>query len=93
MFRCIGVQAYENGRGHRFTFQVEESIFLRRGKGLPRIFVPKGGQVEVSLVNLPLILGDREIAVIYGGEFITFRRGPTLTAEGVLREVGVKQRG
>jgi len=27
MFRCIGVQAYENGRGHRFTFQVEESIF------------------------------------------------------------------
>jgi hypothetical protein len=93
MFRLIEVRPYRDGHGHRFVFCTETPVFLRRGRGLPRVSVPKGGQVEVSLVHLPLILGGREIAVIYGGEFITFRRGPTLTAEEVLREVSVKQRG
>jgi len=82
MFRCVGVRAYEDGRGHRFTFQVEESIFLRRGRGLPRVPVPKGGRVEVSVVTLPPILGGTEAAVIYNNEFIAFHRG--LTAEEAL---------
>ena len=89
MFRCVGVQAYKDGHGHRFTFVAEAPVFLRRGKGLPRVFVPEGGQVEVSVINLPPILGGKEVAVSYGGEFI-IRRGPTLTAEEVLRKVSSK---
>jgi hypothetical protein len=86
MFRCVGVQAYKDGHGHRFTFVAEAPVFLRRGRGLPRVFVPEGERVEVSVVTLPPILGGREVAVIYNGEFF-IRRGPTLTAEEVLREV------
>jgi hypothetical protein len=89
MFRRVGVQAYKDGHGYRLTFVAEVPVFLCRGRGLPRIFVPEGGQVEVSVVNLPPTLEGREVAVTYGGEFI-IRRGPTLTAEEVLRKVSSK---
>jgi hypothetical protein len=89
MFRCVEVRRYEDGHGQRFTFVAEAPIFLRRGRGFPRIFVPEGRQVEVSVINLPPILGGREVAISHGGEFI-IRRGPTLTAEEVLREVSSK---
>jgi hypothetical protein len=87
VFRFVEVRPYRDGHGHKFIFVAEAPVFLRRGRGLPRVFVPEGGRVEVSVVTLPPILGGREVAVIHGDEFIAFRRGPTLTAEGVLREV------
>jgi len=89
MFRLMEVRPYKDGHGKRLVFVAEAPTFLRRGRGLPRVFVPKGGQVEVSVINLPPTLGGREVAVTYGGEFI-IRRGPTLTAEEVLREVSSK---
>jgi hypothetical protein len=82
MFRCVGVRAYEDGHGHRFTFITEAPVFLRRGRGLPRVFVPEGGQVEVSVINLPPVLGGTEAAIIYNNEFIAFHRG--LTAKEAL---------
>ena len=82
MFRLIEVRPYGDGHGHRFVFCAETRVFLRRGKGLPRVFVPEGAQVEVSVVNLPPILGGTEAAVIYNNEFIAFHRG--LTAEEAL---------
>ncbi len=92
MFRLLEVRQYKDGHGHRFVFRTEAPVFLRRGRGLPRISVPKGEQLEVSVVTLPPILGGREVAVIYGGEFIAFHRGPNMTAKEVLRQVSVKQR-
>jgi hypothetical protein len=84
MFRLVEVKQYKDGHGHRFVFRAEAPVFLRRGRGLPRIFIPKGGQVEVSIVNLPHILGGFEAAIIYNNTFIAFHRSPTLTAEEAL---------
>ena len=85
MFRRIGVRPYEARRGHRFAFQAEEDVFLRGDDG-HMVFVPKGKRVEVSLIDLSPCLVGLEAAVIYGGAFIAFHRGLTLTAEKVLRE-------
>jgi hypothetical protein len=82
MFRLLEVKQYKDGHGERAIFIAEAPVFLRRGRGLPRVFVPKGGRVEVSLVNLPLTLGGTEAAVIYNNEFIAFHRG--LTAKEAL---------
>ena len=87
MFRLVEVK--HRDEGHKFIFVAEAPVFLRRGRGFPRVFVPKGGQVEVSVINLPPILGGKEVAVSHGGEFI-ISRGPNLTAEEVLREVSSK---
>ncbi len=84
MFRLMEVRPYKDMHGHRFVFVAEAPVLLRRGRGLPRIFVPKGGQVEVSLVNLPPVLGGFEAAIIYNNTFIAFHRSPTLTAEEAL---------
>ena len=82
MLRLVEIKQYKDGHGERVVFVAEAPVFLRRGKGLPRVFVPEGGRVEVSLVNLPPILGGTEAAVIYNNEFIAFHRG--LTAEEAL---------
>jgi hypothetical protein len=84
MFRFVEVRPYEGRRGHRFTFQAEEDLFLRGDGHL--VFVPQGKQVEVSLIDLSPCPGGLEAAVIYGGAFIAFYRGLTLTAEEALRE-------
>jgi hypothetical protein len=73
---------YRDGHGHRFVFRAEAPVFLRRGRGLPRVLVPEGAQVEVSIVNLPPALGGLEAAIVYNNEFIAFHRG--LTAEEAL---------
>ncbi len=85
MFRRIEVRPYEARRGHRFTFQAEEDLFLRGDDG-QLVFVPKGKRVEVSLIDLSPCPGGLEAAVIYGGAFIAFYRGLTLTAEEALSE-------
>ena len=41
---------------------------------------------QVSLIDLSPCPGGLEAAVIYGGAFIAFHRGLTLTAEEVLSE-------
>jgi len=88
MFRLMEVRPYKDGHGNRFVFVAETPVFLRRGKGLPRIPVPEGEQVEVSVVTLPPILGGTEAAVIYNNEFIAFHRG--LTAEEALAKTVAK---
>jgi hypothetical protein len=90
MFRLMEVRPYRDGHGHKFISVAEAPVFLRRGRGLPRVPVPKGGRVEVSVVTLPPVLGGREVAVIYNNEFVAFHRGPTLTAEEVLREASLE---
>jgi hypothetical protein len=82
MFKLVEVKHF--GHGHRFTFQVEAPVFLRRDEGLPLLFVPKGERVEVSIVHLHPTLGGFEAAVIHNGSFIAFHRGLTLTAEEAL---------
>jgi hypothetical protein len=83
MFSFVEVRPYEARRGHRFTFQAEEDIFLRGDEG-QLVFVPKGKRVEVSLIDLSPCPGGLEAAVVYGGAFIALRRGLTLTAEEAL---------
>jgi hypothetical protein len=83
MFRFVEARPYEARRGHRFTFQAEEDIFLRGDEG-HLVFVPKGKRVEVSLIDLSPRPGGLEAAVVYGGAFIALRRGLTLTAEEAL---------
>jgi hypothetical protein len=85
VFRFVEVRPYEARRGHRFTFQAEEDLFLRGDDG-HLVFVPKGKRVEVSLIDLSPCLVGLEAAVIYGGAFIAFHRGLTLTAEEALSE-------
>ena len=85
MFRFVEVRPYEVRRGHRFTFQAEEDVFLRGDDG-HLVFVPKGKRVEVSLIDLSPCPGGLEAAVIYGGAFIAFYRGLTLTAEEALNQ-------
>jgi hypothetical protein len=85
MLRRIGVRPYEARRGHRFTFEAEEDVFLRGDDG-QLVFVPRGKRVEVSLIDLSPCPGGLEAAVIYGGAFIAFHRGLTLTAEEALSE-------
>ena len=85
MFRFVEMRPYEARRGHRFTFQAEEDVFLRGDDG-HLVFVPRGKQVEVSLIDLSPCPGGLEAAVIYGGAFIAFHRGLTLTAEEALSE-------
>ncbi len=85
MFRFVEVRPYEARRGHRFTFQAEEDVFLRGDDG-HLVFVPKGKRVEVSLIDLSPCPGGLEAAVIYAGAFIAFHRGLTLTAEEALSE-------
>jgi hypothetical protein len=82
MFRLVGVKQYRDGHGEKVVFVAEAPVFLRRGRGLPRVFVPEGGRVEVSVINLPSVLGGTEAAVIYNNEFIAFHRG--LTAKEAL---------
>jgi hypothetical protein len=86
MFRLAEVKQYKDGHGHRFVFVAETPVFLRRDEGLPLIFVPRGAQVEVSLVHLHPTLGGFEAAVIHNNTFIAFHRGPTLTAEEALEK-------
>jgi len=83
VFRFVEVRPYEARRGHRFTFQAEEDVFLRGDDG-QLVFVPRGKRVEVSLIDLSPV--GLEAAVIYGGAFIAFHRGLTLTAEEALSE-------
>ena len=83
MFRFVEVRPYEGRRGHRFTFQAEEDVFLQGDDG-HLVFVPRGKQVEVSLIDLSPV--GLEAAVIYGDAFIAFHRGLTLTAEEALSE-------
>ncbi len=83
MFRFVEVRPYEARRGHRFTFQAEEDVFLLEDEG-HLVFVPEGKRVEVSLVDLSPCPGGLEAAVIYGGAFIALRRGLFLTAEEAL---------
>jgi hypothetical protein len=85
VFRFVEVRPYEARRGHRFTFQAEEDVFLRGDDG-HLVFVPRGKRVEVSLIDLSPCPGGLEAAVIYGGAFIAFYRGLTLTAEEALSE-------
>lgn len=85
MFRFVEARPYEARRGHRFTFQAEEDLFLR-GEDGQMVFVPKGKRVEVSLIDLSSCPGGLEAAVIYGDAFIAFHRGLTLTAEEALSE-------
>jgi hypothetical protein len=85
MFRFVEVRPYEGRRGHRFTFQAEEDVFLRGDDG-HLVFVPQGKQVEVSLIDLSPCPGGLEAAVIYGGAFIALYRGLLLTAEEALSE-------
>jgi hypothetical protein len=83
VFRFVEVRPYEARRGHRFTFQAEEDVFLRGDDG-HLVFVPKGKRVEVSLIDLSPV--GLEAAVIYGDAFIAFYRGLILTAEEALSE-------
>jgi hypothetical protein len=85
VFQFVEVRPYEARRGHRFTFQAEEDLFLRGDDG-HLVFVPQGKQVEVSLIDLSPCPGGLEAAVIYGGAFIAFYRGFLLTAEEALGE-------
>jgi hypothetical protein len=85
VFRFVEVRPYEARRGHRFTFQAEEDVVLRGDDG-QLVFVPRGKRVEVSLIDLSPCPGGLEAAVIYGGAFIAFHRGLTLTAEEALSE-------
>jgi hypothetical protein len=82
MFRLVEVKQYKDGHGEKVVFVAEAPTFLRRGRGLPRVLVPEGGQVEVSVINLPPVLGGTEAAIIYNNEFIAFHRG--LTAKEAL---------
>ena len=84
MFRLVEVKRFD--AGHRFLFVAEVPVFLRGDKGLPLIFVPRGAQVEVSLVHLHPTLGGLEAAVIHNGTFIAFHRSPMLTAEKALEK-------
>jgi len=86
MFRLVEVKQYRDGHGHRFVFVVETPVFLRRDEGLPLIFLPKGAQVEVSLIHLHPSLGGLEAAVIHNNTFIAFHRSPILTAEKALEK-------
>ncbi len=83
MFRFVEVRPYEARRGHRFTFQAEEDVFLLGDEG-HLVFVPKGKRVEVSLIDLSPRPGGLEAAVVYGGAFVALRRGLFLTAEEAL---------
>jgi hypothetical protein len=85
MFRFLEVKPYGAGRGHRFTFEAERDVFLLEDEG-HLVFVPRGKRVEVSLIDLSPCPGGLEAAVIYGGAFIAFYRGLTLTAEKALSE-------
>jgi hypothetical protein len=83
VFRFVEVRPYEGRRGHRFTFQAEEDVFLRGDDG-HLVFVPKGKRVEVSLIDRSPV--GLEAAVIYGDAVIAFHRGLTLTAEEAVCE-------
>jgi hypothetical protein len=83
MFRFVEARPYEARRGHRFAFEAERDVFLRGDEG-HLVFVPKGKRVEVSLIDLSPCPGGLEAAVVYGGAFIAFRRGLTLTGEEAL---------
>jgi hypothetical protein len=85
VFRFVEVRPYEARRGHRFAFEAERDVFLRGDDG-QLVFVPRGKRVEVSLIDLSPCPGGLEAAVIYGGAFIAFHRGLTLTAEEALSE-------
>lgn len=85
VFRFVEVRPYEARRGHRFAFEAERDLFLRGDDG-QLVFVPRGKRVEVSLIDLSPCPGGLEAAVIYGGAFIAFHRGLTLTAEEALGE-------
>jgi hypothetical protein len=86
MFRLEKVRQYKDGHSHRFVFVAEAPVLLRRDEGLPLIFLPKGAQVEVSLVHLHPTLGGLEAAVIHNDTFIAFHRSPILTAEKALEK-------
>jgi hypothetical protein len=86
MFKLVEVKQHRDGHGHRFVFVVETPVFLRRDEGLPLIFLPKGAQVEVSLIHLHPSLGGLEAAVIHNNTFIAFHRSPILTAEKALEK-------
>ena len=83
MFKLVEVRPYEGRRGHRFVFQAQQDLFLR-GNGGHLVFVPKGGHVEVSLIQIPPHLGGLEAAVIYQNTYIAIYRGLLLTAEKAL---------
>jgi hypothetical protein len=85
VFRFVEVRPYEARRGHRFTFQGGRGRLPPWGRW-PDGLRPKGKRVEVSLIDLSPCPGGLEAAVIYGGAFIAFHRGLTLTAEEALSE-------